>query len=205
MRMLAHWPVAVRSCWTVIMLGALAGCSASPDSERSVSGDLTEDVPMSIQLTSTAFNNGERIPARHTADGEDLSPPLAWSRAPEGTRQWALICDDPDAPTREPWVHWVIYAIPADTRQLPEGVPNREELDSPPGARQGRNSWSSGTTIGYRGPDPPSGHGVHHYHFRLYALDAELDLPPGLTKNELLKAIQGHVLAAGELVGTYEH
>lgn len=159
---------------------------------------------MSIQLISPAFGDGEPIPKKYTGDGEDLSPPLNWSDLPEGTKQLALICDDPDAPTEQPWVHWVLYHIPPDVTSLPEGIPPTERLDRPQGAMQGKNSWPEGQTIGYRGPAPPAGHGTHHYHFRLYALDAELDLEPGISKARLLKAIEGHILAQGELVGTYE-
>jgi len=116
----------------------------------------------------------------------------------------ALICDDPDAPTPEAWVHWVIYKIPPDTTELPEGVAKTAQLSQPPGAVQGKNSWPSGQTIGYRGPMPPPGHGVHRYYFRLYALDTPLDVPPGATKAELLQAMEGHILAQGELMGTYQ-
>lgn len=159
---------------------------------------------MTIELTSTAFADGEPIPKKHTADGEDVSPPLSWSNLPEGTKELAVICDDPDAPSEQPWVHWVLYNIPPDVTSLPEGVAPAERPDQPQGARQGKNSFPEGQTIGYRGPAPPSGHGPHHYHFRIYALDADLDLEPGLTKARFLKAIEGHILAQGELVGTYE-
>lgn len=155
---------------------------------------------MTLTVTSSAFAAGETIPRKYTGDGEDVSPPLAFSGLPDGTQSIALICDDPDAPTPQPWVHWVIYNIPGDVASLDEGVPNDEQLDKPRGACQGTNSWG---TIGYGGPAPPRGHGVHHYHFRVYALDADLSLNPGLEKAALLKAISGHVLAEGELVGTY--
>lgn len=158
---------------------------------------------MSFSLQSTAFQQGQPIPALHTDDGEDVSPPLSWDQPPEGTRQLALICDDPDAPSPEPWVHWIIYALPANVTSLPEGIPTSDRIDSPVSALQGENSWTSGQMIGYRGPAPPRAHGVHHYHFNLYALDRELDLQPGLTKAELLKAIEPHVIATTELMGTY--
>lgn len=155
---------------------------------------------MAIQIASDAFQPNQQIPARHTGDGDDLSPPLSWSGAPPETRQFALIMDDPDAPRPQPWVHWVIYGIPAGTTSLREGIAQTERLDDPPGALQGRNTWG---TIGYRGPAPPRGHGTHHYRFRLYALGEALELAPGLDKDELLGAMQGRVLAEGELVGTY--
>lgn len=122
---------------------------------------------------------------------------------PPGTRELALICDDPDAPTPQPWVHWVIYKISPDVTGLPEGVPPATCIDHPVSALQGRNSWSSGRTTGYRGPAPPPRHGTHHYHFRLYALDAPLTLNAGVDKAALLGAMQGHILAEAELVGTY--
>lgn len=159
---------------------------------------------MTITLTSEGFSEGQTIPKRHTGDGDDLSPPLRWSGVPSETKQMALICDDPDAPTDQPWVHWVIYQLPPDLAGLPEGVAASPRLEQPAaGILQGRNSWPSGRTIGYRGPAPPPGHGVHHYHFKLYALDQPLDLQPGVDKATLLRAMEGHILAQGELVGTY--
>jgi Raf kinase inhibitor-like YbhB/YbcL family protein len=159
---------------------------------------------MTIKLHSPAFSDQGQIPKEYTEDGSDVSPPLAWENVPSGTQELALVCDDPDAPTKEPWVHWVMYKIPADRRALEENIPPQARLvDSPPGAMQGRNSWPSGRTIGYRGPAPPRGHGTHHYQFRIYALDAPLSLEPQLDKTALLRAIHGHVLAQGLLIGTY--
>jgi Raf kinase inhibitor-like YbhB/YbcL family protein len=154
-----------------------------------------------MTLRSDAFAGGEPIPRRYTEDGEDLSPPLSWSGVPDDAREFALLVDDPDAPRAEPWVHWVIYKIPGDVRTLTEGLPKTATPDVPPGARQGKNSWG---TDGYRGPAPPRGHGTHHYHFRLYALDAPLAAAQGLDKAGLLRATEGHVLGEAELVGTYE-
>ena len=160
---------------------------------------------MTMKLTSNAIGNGSKIDAKYTVEGEDVSPPLTWDGAPEGTKEFALIGDDPDAPTPEPWIHWEIYGIPFDVRALPEGIKsNAPQLREPNAARQGKNSWDSGVTIGYRGPMPPPGHGTHHYHVKLYALDTELALPPSATKRQLLDAINGHILAKAELVGTYE-
>jgi hypothetical protein len=113
------------------------------------------------------------------------------------------VVDDPDAPTAEPWVHWLIYAIGGNADSLTENIPPRPRLENPQGALQGRNSWKSGRTIGYRGPAPPPGSGTHHYHFHLYALDAALTLESELDKAALLRAMDGHVLGEGELVGTY--
>ena len=148
---------------------------------------------MTIEVSSPVFESGATIPKRHTGEGQDVSPPLWWGSLPQGTKEIAVICDDPDAPTQKPFVHWVAYKIPADRR----GLPKR----STEGALEGTNDFGE---VGYDGCMPPRGHGVHHYHFKVYALDTELDAPAGLSKDELLAAIEGHVLDEGELVGTYE-
>jgi Raf kinase inhibitor-like YbhB/YbcL family protein len=159
---------------------------------------------MTIQIASSAFDQGQGIPRQYTGEGNDLSPPLVWSNLPKGTKELALICDDPDAPTKEPWVHWVIYKISAETKGLPEGIARKARPKEVPGALQGINSWTDADATGYRGPLPPRGSGAHHYHFKVYSLDAALDAEPGLDKSGLLKAMQGHILAEGELIGTYE-
>ena len=156
---------------------------------------------MKFDLTSSAFAKGSKIPRRHAGDGEDLSPPLAWGDLPAGSLTLALIVDDPDAPTPEPWIHWVLYNLGPDVSGLPEGIPPVEMPTKPAGTVQGKNSWGA---MGYRGPAPPRGHGVHHYRFRLYAIDQSLDLKPGLDANALARAIHGHVLGVAELQGTYE-
>jgi len=156
---------------------------------------------MSPILSSEAFGPGSTIPRRHTGDGEDLSPSLGWTNLPPETRELALIVDDPDAPSQQPWVHWVISGIRPAEPGIPEGVHLKTRPSFPAGAVQGKNSWG---TIGYRGPAPPRGHGVHRYVFRLYALDQALNVAAGLDKPALLKAMQGHVLAVAELIGTYE-
>jgi len=155
---------------------------------------------MTFTLGSPAFAPGQQIPIRHTCEGEDLSPPLAWSGAPEGTRSLALVVSDPDAPDpaapRMTWVHWVLYDLPAEATGLPEGVAP-EAL--PPGTRQGINDWKR---TGWGGPCPPIGR--HRYVFELYALDrplADLGRPD---KKALERAIAGHVLARAELIGTYQ-
>jgi Raf kinase inhibitor-like YbhB/YbcL family protein len=154
------------------------------------------DSPMSIELTSTAFQAGVTIPKQHTADGADLSPLLSWSEPPSGTKRLALICDDPDAP-RGTWVHWVLFNLPAQARELEEGVPTTETLGN--GAKQGKNDFGN---IGYGGPAPPKGK-PHRYFFKLYALDTSLDLSPGATKAKLEKAMRGHILDEGQLMGNY--
>ena len=156
---------------------------------------------MSFVIQSSAFGAGQPIPRRHTGDGEDLSPPLEWRGVPQAARALALVVDDPDAPTSEPWVHWVIYNIPASSDGLPEGIPPVVRPHVPGGLLQGRNTWK---TAGYRGPAPPRGHGVHRYFFKLYALDKAFEIPEGLDKAGLLKSIDAHVIADTELMGTYQ-
>ena len=156
-----------------------------------------------MKLTSPSFPHNGRIPSKFTGEGADVSPSLKWEGVPSGTKSFALICDDPDAMSvaGKVWDHWLIWNIPATATELPENVSKTETVASLGGARQGMNGWPR---LGYNGPMPPPGHGVHHYHFKLYALDTVLALPPRATKKELLEAMKGHVLAEAELVGTYE-
>jgi Raf kinase inhibitor-like YbhB/YbcL family protein len=147
-------------------------------------------------LASPAFGAGERIPKVYTCDGSDESPALFWSGAPEGTRSFALICDDPDAPVGT-WTHWVIYGIPAEQTKLHEGTPASPDL--PGGVKQGLNSWKR---AGYGGPCPPPGK-PHRYFFVLYALDSPLGLPPGASKEQVQAAMKGHILGRAELMGVY--
>ena len=150
---------------------------------------------MEIKITSSAFGEGAMIPARYTCDGADISPPLQWDAVPEGTKTIALICDDPDAPMGT-WVHWVLFNLPAETKQLAENIPADETLAD--GARQGITDFGK---IGYGGPCPPSG--THRYFFKIYALNTEIELPAGADKAQLLKAIQEHILGQGQLMGRY--
>lgn len=152
---------------------------------------------INMKLTSDAFTEGQPIPARHTCDGPDVSPTLRWDEAPVGTKNFALICDDPDAPAGT-WVHWVIYGLPGRTCALPEDLPTTDTL--PDGSRQGANDFKR---TGYGGPCPPAGK-PHRYFFKLYALDTELGLKPRATKQQLLKAMRSHVLAEASLMGTYQ-
>ncbi len=149
-----------------------------------------------LNLASSSFDSGAAIPARYTCDGTDASPELKWTSAPPATKSFALIAIDPDAPVGE-FVHWVIYNIPAASRELTEGQSTREELHD--GSLQGRNDFGG---IGYGGPCPP-GSSPHRYVFRLYALDATLSLQAGATRTRVEKAIAGHILAHGELTGRY--
>jgi Raf kinase inhibitor-like YbhB/YbcL family protein len=151
---------------------------------------------MDIKITSPAFENEGLIPAKYTCDGDDISPPLQWEAVPEGTKSIALISDDPDAPVGT-WVHWVLFNLPPDTRELAESIPPDKTL--PNGAKQGTTDFGR---IGYGGPCPPSG--THRYFFKIYALDTELDLQADARKRDLLKAMEGHILAEGQLIGKYK-
>ena len=150
-----------------------------------------------MKLESSAFSSAQPVPQKHTCDGSDVSPALSWSDVPQGTKSFALIADDPDAPVGT-WVHWVIFNLSAQTNALPEAVP---KTDSTAGGIQGRNDFGK---IGYGGPCPPPGK-PHRYFFKLYALDATLDLRAGAKKQDVERAMQGHVLGQAELMGTYQH
>ncbi len=169
---------------------ALLGCAKAPQPAA-----MQKEDKMGFKLTSTAFKEGQPIPRQHTCDGVDVSPALEWSGAPPSAKTFALICDDPDAPSGT-WVHWVLYNLPGDRIGLVENVPATEKV--PGDGLQGTNDFQK---IGYGGPCPPSG--THHYFFKLYALDAELSLKSGVTKAELLKAMEGHIVAQTQLMGTY--
>lgn len=146
-----------------------------------------------LRLRSDAFEHHKRIPDRHSGDGEDVSPALEWSGVPDGTRAFAVVVHDPDAPLVDGFTHWVAYGIPGDARELPEGG---DEVVN------GVNSFGN---AGYNGPAPPPGHGTHHYYFWVYALDDDLALEPGLDRRALLEAIEDHVIEQARLVGTFSH
>jgi Raf kinase inhibitor-like YbhB/YbcL family protein len=162
---------------------------------------LCRDAPPSIDVVSSAFLNGQPIPPRYARDGENLSPPIAWRRTPRTAREIVLLCEDPDAPMAHPFVHWLVIGIPPATVMLPEGFHPSEVAQ--PSPVQGKNGLKKD---GYAGPAPPPGHGVHHYHFQVFALAEPLALAAGapVTRETVLDAIRGHILAHGELVGTYE-
>src|SRR5262245_14251468 len=170
----------------------LAGCQ-----DKKGASPLEEEGAATMQITSTAFHDGDTIPQKYTGDGEDASPPLSWTGAPDGTKSYALICDDPDAPRAKPWVHWVLYNLPADKHALAVAIPAKEDIPSV--ARQGKNDFGN---IVYGGPAPPPGK-PHRYFFKVYALNTTTDLAAGASKDQLEKAIKGHVLAHGQLMGTY--
>jgi Raf kinase inhibitor-like YbhB/YbcL family protein len=154
------------------------------------------DELMPIVVKSPAFDEDRPIPVKYTGDGADVSPPLTWSGVPRGTRSLVVLCEDPDAP-RGTWTHWVVFNLPPESRELPEGTPAQPTL--PGGAVQGTNDFGK---IGYGGPAPPPGK-PHRYYFKLTALNTTLDLKPGAKRSEVLAAMDGHVLAEGWLMGTY--
>jgi len=153
---------------------------------------------VSFELRSSAFQQNLSIPTKYTCDGANVSVPLSWRDAPRDTKSFALIVHDPDAPTGI-WVHWVLYDLPAGSHALGEAIPNQETLGN--GAKQGVNDFGK---IGYVGPCPPGGL-AHRYFFKLYALDRMTELKPGATKEQVVDAMNKHILAEAELVGTYKH
>lgn len=171
-----------------LFLGACTLAEPSPTNQSQLA-------VKTMKLESSAFEANGFIPPKYTCDRDNISPPLHWDEPPAGTHSLALICDDPDAPMGT-FVHWVLYDLPPKTRQLAESVPVVAEL--PAGGVQGKNDFRKS---GYGGPCPPSG--THRYFFKLYALDKKLELEPGAAKAQLLKAMEGHVLASAELVGRY--
>jgi hypothetical protein len=181
----------IKMVFAAMLLAGLVtgGCSQEP---KSASGHVVK-----IRLTSTAFADGQPIPVKYTGDALDISPSLAWTNAPAGTRSFALIADDPDAPAGD-WAHWLIYDLPPNTTALAEDMPRVPQLRG--GAKQGLNDFKK---AGYGGPAPPPGK-AHRYYFKLYALNAMTGLAPGAAKTNLLKAMDGHVLGEGKLMGTYQ-
>jgi Raf kinase inhibitor-like YbhB/YbcL family protein len=185
----------------LLLLAALLLCACKSEAPSNVASSNTKPTggpSMQLKITSPAFDDGGMIPRQYTCDGPNISPPLAWDAIPNGAKSLVLIVDDPDAPART-WVHWIAFNLPAPSRGLPENVPPQESI--PGGGRQGTNDFHK---IGYGGPCPPSG--THRYFFHLYALDtAELaGLDSTATKDQLLKAMQGHLLAEGQLMGRYK-
>lgn len=146
-----------------------------------------------LKLRSPAFDNHKSIPERHSGDGEDTAPALEWTGVPDGTKGFAIVVHDPDAPLVDGFTHWVAYNIPADATELPEGGGD---------VTHGQNSFGN---AGYNGPAPPEGHGPHHYYFWVYALDEDLGLEPGLDRRALLERIEDHVIEQARLVGTFQH
>jgi Raf kinase inhibitor-like YbhB/YbcL family protein len=180
--------------------GAPANGGNSPTAQTGnvQSTPAREPARTQINLTSSAFKDGEAIPKKYACEGENISPPLAWTAAPENAKSFALIVEDPDAP-RGTFTHWIIFNLPPNVRELPENVPARAVLDN--GAKQGKNDFQK---MGYGGACPPSGDKTHRYFFRLYALDATLPLDAKATRAQTQNAIQNHIIAEGQLTGTYK-
>ncbi len=187
---------------SLLILGVLphTKASAAPQARKKAK-TIPQEAAMPLELKSTAFAANAAIPKKHTCDGADLSPELSWSGVPKGTKSLALIMDDPDAPPGT-WVHWVLYDLPPEVSKLSEGLPKKEALAN--GAKQGL-CWGveDFDRVGYYGPCPPPG-SPHRYFFKLYALDKVLGLPSRQTKAQVLKALEGHILAQAELVGIYK-
>jgi Raf kinase inhibitor-like YbhB/YbcL family protein len=191
--------VTVSACALVLACQTKQATEAGSASPSTTAPEIREG-EKSVRVVSSAFEHEQGIPAKHTCEGDDVSPPLSWSEIPAEAKSLALIVDDPDAPDPAApemvWVHWVLYDIPPSATELQEGV-TVEQL--PAGARQGTNDWKR---TGYGGPCPPIGR--HRYFHKLYALDTEVGDLGEPTKAELEDAMKGHVIAWGELVGTYE-
>jgi len=177
-----------------VLLFVLLAFAAAPPNAADPKEEVTK---MTIQITSPAFEEGQPIPKTHTCEGRDASPALEWTGIPEAARSLALICDDPDAPMGT-WVHWVLFNLPPDAKGLAENVAKNPVLEN--GARQGVSDFKR---PGYGGPCPPPGK-PHRYFFKVYALDAMLDLKEGAKKKDVEKAMEGHILAQGQLMGTYK-
>lgn len=183
-------------CMILLAGSVIVSCQEKKESQENQQAPMEGEETMAITVTSTAFTEGGMIPSKYTCDGDDISPPLALAGIPADAKSLALISDDPDAPMGT-WVHWVLYNLPPDTRELPENTPSDETLTS--GARHGVTDFGR---FGYGGPCPPSG--THRYYFKVYALDSMLGISGRVTKKELLTAMEGHVLAEGQLMGKYK-
>jgi Raf kinase inhibitor-like YbhB/YbcL family protein len=160
---------------------------------------IQQSSPTRLELTSLAFNNGEPIPVEYTCDGKGMSPPMAWQGIPKGAMSLTMISDDPDAPGGI-WTHWVLYNIPPNRTDLPEGVKSGETVEG-----IGVQGKTSSNKMEYDGPCPPKGTGIHHYSFKIFALDVRLFLKPGVTKDDVLTAMQGHIIKEAEITGTYKN
>jgi Raf kinase inhibitor-like YbhB/YbcL family protein len=192
----------------------LGGCNqnAKPVSQNTATnhgdgGSIAFDLPLtrnakdSITVQAATFKNNDPIPLAQTAYDKSISPALNWSGAPKNTKTFALMLEDPDSVSPQPFIHWLVANIPASRNNLPANLPAGALLKSVGGAQQGAGS---GGNIGYFGPQPPAGSGVHHYHFQIFALDEKLNLPSGFDRQALLGAMKNHVLAKGQIIGTFE-
>ena len=187
------------SLFAGLLVAASIACASQSRSSSPAPASSTPEPAVAtsgITLTSTAFRDGQPIPRQYTCDGVNISPPLEWTGIPKTAKTIAIITDDPDAPAGT-WVHWVLYNLPADNIGMVENVAGTDEVKG--GGFQGKNDFKQ---IGYGGPCPPSG--MHRYFFKIYAVDSELPLKAGATKAELEGALQGHIMAQGQLIGTYK-
>ena len=190
-KVLLYAYTAGRVALCLMLLSMLAaGCTSQEPT-------LPEEDEMALSLSSPVFREGEKIPVKYTCDGQDISPPLMWGKPPPGTQAFALIMDDPDAPGGV-FTHWVIFNLPVDSRELPEAISRENQLQNK--ALHGMTGFGR---VGYGGPCPPTGP-AHHYLFSLYALDQPLDINAGASKRQVLDAMQGHILAQGQLTGVYK-
>jgi Raf kinase inhibitor-like YbhB/YbcL family protein len=182
---------------SLVLLVLILSCANRPQPPATLpQPNPPAESKIEIKLTSSAFKEGQSIPRQYTCDGVNVSPPLEWSGVPKSAKTIAIICDDPDAPAGT-WVHWVLYNMPAENIGLVENLPATQDLKA--GGFQGKNDFGK---IGYGGPCPPSG--THRYFFKIYALDSELPLKAGATKADAEKAMEGHVVLQGHLMGTYK-
>ena len=190
--------VLLRTAYIRQMLAVMAALSFTIMSFASCeSKQPMEEVRMELQISSSAFEEGGRIPAKYSCQGEDVLPPLRWDEPPGGTQSFVLIMDDPDAPSNI-FTHWVLFNIPSATRQLPEAIPSTTQLSD--GSSQGKNDFGE---VGYGGPCPPPGR-PHQYRFTLYGLDQMLELKAGASKKQVLEAMEGHLLGQGQLTGSFQ-
>jgi Raf kinase inhibitor-like YbhB/YbcL family protein len=188
-------PVVFLTCLAFAISSCRSSPAPTPEAPTPATPQEEQSQEMAFELTSTAFAHEGAVPSKYTCDGDDVSPPLEWGAPPASTQSLALIMDDPDAPAGT-WVHWVLYDLPAEARTLSEAISS--DADLPAGGRHGTNSWGR---TDYGGPCPPSG--THRYFFKLYALDTVLGLDAGASKEQLLQAMEGHILTQTELMGTY--
>ena len=186
---------------TVAVACVFAAMGCQSQDKKITAQKVETDAPQTIQVQSPAFANGQPIPRRYATE-ENVSPPLSWSNIPNDTRSVAVIVEDPDAEGFKPYVHWVIFNIPPSVKNIPENRPHTQKLREPLEAEQGRNSARE---IGYVRPEPPKGDKPHHFYFQVYALDRVIETKEDpLTRDDMFKLMDGHVLAKGELIGTFQ-
>jgi len=193
---------ALASGW--LTAGVLFAQSSQAPPASASTGRLARDIvgkAAPLTVTSPMFSSGGEIPLKYSDYGEKTSPPLSWTGQPQAAKSFAIIVDDPDAKSPSPYVHWVLFNLPPAMNSVPESVPTDETLVKLGNARQGKTSRGS---VGYFGPRPPAGDPAHHYHFQVFAIDTVLDTPAGADRDTLLAALKGHVLAHGEIVGTFK-